>query len=705
MSQWDLFIDESGTFDETKDGGGSSDGRRFPSLLAGIVAPRDAFTVNRAEQLLTHAYAGPPPEIVHGTESSKKGYNKRLARLGEALSSQSKLRAVRIVNRERLDFGDRVATYTNMLAELCVRVFEDLSRNHEGRIWLEVHYARWMVDGVQVPEGEYQRRLEERLAFALVRRGKAAQSRDWRIRQLRAVSGRKDRRAQICDLLCNGSHDDFCRCNAEARAALEAAFGERNYTWTVRALTERVDGLEAAGSIGYALHEIASAMPALEGEARAQAELQLRGLIDRLATMDAAARNVQLDGLVSWLKQLAEHRSDLALGLRAANWCIAEIAKPLVARVDDVYAKATLFTFERLALTASNHLGDLARAHTASEAMNELVPALTGRWEHAQTLLEALIHQAVHLNDTLRPDEAAQRMKAVAGYYEELGSLFHAALPTIFPPVVRSDLRGQALGTWLQAEMIAGLDDPVRVAVARNLSDQALEEFAAQQDRDRQAQYRAQLETYAADWPAARRWLATSLGDPDAATHDALGSRIAGLDGFAQGFALLHWSRIGALAALAGASDEAAAFAGALRLTKLLASSWLVDEQCDYPAHGIRRWVAVVDAYAGAVPAALSTLGKLRLLEPEPAAHPIMDLTIIAAHLEVAALVAPRDERAATRLLQDEKRGGVVAQARQTQQRIPHGLSALTAFLDEVSRLDGEAPPSRMRALARTIAD
>jgi hypothetical protein len=82
-----------------------------------------------------------------------------------------------------------------------------------------------------------------------------------------------------------------------------------------------------------------------------------------------------------------------------------------------------------------------------------------------------------------------------------------------------------------------------------------------------------------------------------------------------------------------------------------------------------------------------------------------MDLTLIAAQLEVACLVAPRDERAATRLLHDEKRGGVVPQARHTRQRIPHGLSALTAFLEDVSRLDGDASPSVLRALGRAIAD
>lgn len=46
-------------------------------------------------------------------------------------------------------------------------------------------------------------------------------------------------------------------------------------------------------------------------------------------------------------------------------------------------------------------------------------------------------------------------MELVAGHYEKLGSLFSSAMSEVFTSSVRSDMRGKALGTWLQSELLA----------------------------------------------------------------------------------------------------------------------------------------------------------------------------------------------------------------------------------------------------------
>src|SRR5690606_35376739 len=122
--------------------------------------------------------------------------------------------------------------------------------------------------------------------------------------------------------------------------------------------------------------------------------------------------------------------------------------------------------------------------------------SLAGQWEHATLLMRGLVAQGVHLTDCFEHDAASSRMEVAAKYYGELGSLFHVILPDVFPERVRSDLHGRALGTWLQSEVLGSLSqaDASRLDRARQMSDIAIDEFPAEADKERQFQYRSQLE-------------------------------------------------------------------------------------------------------------------------------------------------------------------------------------------------------------------
>ena len=68
-------------------------------------------------------------------------------------------------------------------------------------------------------------------------------------------------------------------------------------------------------------------------------------------------------------------------------------------------------------------------------------------------------------------------------YYPEVSSLFTVAFPDIFPEQIHSQLRGEALGTWLQAEIYAGATEPTRLNKARELSNDCLAEFTTSGDK------------------------------------------------------------------------------------------------------------------------------------------------------------------------------------------------------------------------------
>src|SRR5262249_9646911 len=146
-------------------------------------------------------------------------------------------------------------------------------------------------------------------------------------------------------------------------------------------------------------------------------------------------------------------------------------------------------------------------------------------------------------------------------------------------------------------------------------------EFPAEAEKRRQYQYRCQIETAAGDWAEARRYLALALGAEGtghAALCDAV-RRQGEVAPFVQGFALLHWLRLGATALLAGAAeggDFLKAAAGGV-----LDWPWCKGEAgADYPAPGVLRRVAVVRAARGEPGPTLAALRRLgEMLRDGPA--------------------------------------------------------------------------------------
>ena len=203
---------------------------------------------------------------------------------------------------------------------------------------------------------------------------------------------------------------------------------------------------------------------------RTPARERLGEVLARLAGLGAPARDAQLAIPASWLEQVIEQQRSLEVGRRLARWLLTE-AEPPLRRAVTASEQPSLdwfaYALHTWALTACNHLGDLRDARRETEFMERLLPSLAGRWEHATLLMRGLVAQAVHQTDCFDHAAASARMTVVAGYYGQLGELFHAALPAVFPERVRSDLHGRALGTWLQSEILAGLREPARLEAAR----------------------------------------------------------------------------------------------------------------------------------------------------------------------------------------------------------------------------------------------
>ena len=659
MRHYELFLDESGDFTE----GLSGRERKFASQIAGMIAPAGKVTGATAEAVLSEAFRATGetlPQVVHATEMKKGSkFDPLVQALTRAIATHQHWQPVRLENREGLGFGAIESTYTRMIAELCVRTLERLTRGSGDDVRLTIKAARYMVDQVQLAPEQYETSIREHFAYAAMRRGLA--SAPWELTKLELISGRTRREIQVCDLLSNASHRQYRTVEDETRAVLEASFGEYDFHLSFRELSRWVEGYLEEGSLGLALRTLAEELVGggLSAAAEREATTQLTKVLDALLELPAAVRDPHLSVLSVWIEQLNEQLRDAARGLAAAEWALKHVDGSLRARLGEAARTLDGFTLSllRQKVTAANHRGDLASARQASEALDALIPRMAGRWEHGPRIIESLVAQSVHLIDTFEHVRAATQMHAVAKYYGDLSSLLADALEGVFPAEVRSDQRGRALGTQLQAAMYAGLADPSRFDEARRLNEEAIAEFDAPSDVARQHQYRCQLETFAGDLRTARSFLANSLGVET--THAAIATQIANLPRVPQGFALLHWLRLGA-AVLGGRDDEdRAAFASALSQSKVHTWPWCVDSGfVEYPAHGIRRQMALILARQKQNGDALSMLGRLRALAPDATAPVLMRLIVAASHIEVAGVLWAKDSKGARRLLEGGKTDG-----------------------------------------------
>lgn len=667
MISYDLYFDESGVFEEPSlfPDADSQTQRQDdrPSQIVGLLVPHQSLTPQKAKEILAKVFDKAGLNYkgqVHGNEiSSRSRFQLIMGSLLDNLE-ETEFQIVRMVNAEKVGFGNNISTYTNLIAQFIIRIFEQLTELHpEEKISLSIIPARRVVPtetkGVleSIYEKDYRERFTEYLSYVAVRRGLARNKLNWVISKIKIGSARKDPELQICDLLSNASFNDFCKLEPALKDQMQKALESFNFTMFISDSFKEVESMIANGSIANAIQMIAESFCSgnSSDEERKKLNSSVKKCLVKLKSFDSAARDVQLQQIDAWLRQLLELRNNLKLVVDATRWIENFLLSSL--HENEVIKQETgwfVFALHLHALTAFNHQGDLIKAREHFQKLDGLFPSLAGQWEYAPLMMEGLIHQAVHQTDCFEFKVASTKMKAVADYYGSLSELFHDALPEYFPERVRSRLRGMALGTCLQNESFAGLADAKLFDNARELSNQAIDEFSSQDDKKRQYQYRCQLETFAGNFSEAKRYLAMSL-DIDSEDYGSLTNAISQLPQFPQGFALLHCSRIAAEAARQGNTAEASAFYTSFQKSTLTQSDWLKDKK-EYPAHGILRAFSVIGAYVKDETFSLTILNKLLDLFNPNQQGKLFPLIILCGWSETAALFSKENPKKVPRIIE-----------------------------------------------------
>lgn len=652
-----LFIDESGVFDVENSGERPDD---FPCQLAGILVPPD-FSEADGEEILADALraAGTPLERqFHAKDYRQRrpsAYSPAVVELSRQLRRRG-VRCLRLVNEERVSWADRVSTYTNMVAELVLRCFRRLEREGHRAVRLHLHAGEWWMPEVheKLSTEQYRESIRDALVLARLRSGVDERERDWQLGEVSLGDARKERRLQICDFLSHASSAGYRPCDEAATAALQAAFGEYDQTLSAPSVIDDLDGMLQRRYFGLAMSRLAEVASSSQfsSSTREVAETRRGRLAEGLAGTAPRARGEQLRGALAWLHELIEGQRALDLAATVG----ADFRKTLLALLEALPSERhseidwVKYSLGSLELLCANHRGDLHHAARLRGELDELLPKVASRWEHAPLVLESLVFRAVSEIDAFALSAASDNMSKAVKYYDELDGFFHQAYPGVFPEEMRSDLRARALGTAVQAEVARSLADPERLDEARRLADRALADFDSPADVARQHQYRAHLEAVARDFSAARVHLAQGIGaaGPE---HSALALRVLELEGFAQGFAALHWLRLGALAICAEDDMEASAFRAAVSMSGVLEAGWCQGAPMVYPAHGILRRVALFHAESGNVGATAAALKRLCRTDEIAAGRLALVPIQVAAIVEAAGALLAHEPKVARKLL------------------------------------------------------
>lgn len=657
---YEIFLDESGLFLESssiideQETHLKNAGRKFHSQIAGVVGRAGAITSGSANTILRTSTSSAGIEYgpsFHANEHvSKSALPKFVSKFCEQLKSR-KIQPIRLVNAESISFGDRVSTYCNILAELLVRVCQQLERGGESVVSLNVFAAKVVsvddpTSGLEfIEETDYLARIRELFGRAAIANGFNATRFKWKVDSFQIRSAREDRRLQLADVVSYASHDDFWPLKNHADVASTMRFALSGFDWTFSfdETLSSVRDLMARESYAPGLIAIAERATAqgIEPISAQRYEDIANEVVAKLDSLPPAMQKSQFQMIAGWLNQVAEQRNDLGSSLQVCQWIQRKLCDRQGSK--DWPTDWLRLITDTWALHACNHDANTIKGRVMADRIDAVVPKLASRWEYADDLMFSYVVRAVHQNDCFEHKAAAERMASVVGYYESLDGFFADAFKGVFPEKVFSDTRARALGTGLQSQIGMLLASNGNLDHCRKISDQAISEFQHAGDRSRQWQYRCELETVAGNWPTAREYLAKSLYLNDD-SHETISDFLSkSPDDFRKAFSILHWSRIGSMAAAAGNTEELSAFISAFERTKLKHTPWcsgmpIVGKIAVYPSHGILRHLTV--AYAG-VRDLNSATEFLRILQKvvDAKPHPIFQLIQIAAQLQCAGLL------------------------------------------------------------------
>ena len=702
-----LFIDESGQFGEEA----LREERlqeRPSSQICGILLPGIYEKKRRGDDL--------PPALLslfpkggekHAVDMSHADRAKLLEKVIK-LTKRSEWRLVRLVNNSGIGEGAVIQTYTRMVAELIVCLYQSLCEERpneqpvihltyaqvllgkrvEGRDYYfsrnEVSSAiRHRGSPIMIPILEYQEAISRELHIDLrYGLGLAEDETNQILGKVIEESARIHPALQLSDIVSNGTYKRgrAMRHYPGVRAQILDLIEPYDYELHPLKPQHQAEDLASHRALGQAISLTLYNLNqrTLSEEATSRLEETLQELLEDLSEEHSAELRSDLQAIIDGIEDIVQRQRDASVAEHFIQVIMERVIDPLEKLILDVHGQSDLnwarYRILNLALANANHSGEIGLARERREALNALRSSINDRWEEIPIVMESQLNIAISLGEELDFSAGVELAEKVCGFYQDLSSMLGAFRgEELIAPQLKMSGHISALGTTLTLERYLCLTKLVRGEViddvidrGRSIGAEALTMCHIREDRMRFHQQLAHLESLGGSYERAWTQLYEGLdGDPPLSSSSSLselrGACIMALDDLSGEellFPLFHCLRLCVSERQKRKTEDLIEIAEDLiKLSQRRVSELLSGQTDDYPAHGILRAWSTLNASLGDDAAAIGGLRVLERLVAKESGAIGLRLVTLCAHIEVAVLLAQMGKKdRALQVLQKDKR-------------------------------------------------
>lgn len=514
MEYFELYLDESGQFKERGKYG-------HPSIVAGYLMHKkcsEAWAENifAKVQDKNSSFSKIDIKHFHAMEADQALIPEFNVCLLEALQNGGAEMVV-FKNARGNDIVNSDITYLNVFAEGIFRLMYDLLVRFTGDIRLSITYAkRLQVEEKEksgiiqtIADDAYTERIQERI---LLRMAHIAPNDRRRITYtMHKDSAQRSPLLMLADAV-NYSFRGGVSSLSPAQKARIGALNQRIFDVLAHSGWEQIQA-------SITSNRWAEAVYSWYGEYYDELQERHHGefhrlIIDRLRLLGTASSKVQLEILSNLSKALIDTRN-----YRTANKFMERLDQKLFPLLSEagLLSPDADFDLHFLRLTTATHQGDLAEAENQIRICREKLPHLPATWETMDYYLSYKLREAEHQKNTFDFQGAVANLDqleriltdavSVVQMIDELGE---------FGERIKSTTLGKVLGSRVTARCYLAYESPAQLALARDDSDAAMEQFHRPQDKARQYMTRSMVEYMDGRFEDALRWLGKAYGAEDA---------------------------------------------------------------------------------------------------------------------------------------------------------------------------------------------
>ena len=685
-----LFIDESGRFGEYDLAEERHEGTPS-SQICGIVLPGTYQHKKRGADLpsaLLELF--PLDQKDHAVDLPHAERASMIERVIK-LCAQRQWRLTRIVNNSGIGEGEVTTTYTRMVAELIVCLYQTL-REEEPDCDPVIHltYAQMML-GKRIggrayyfsrrevtPELRYQGTpiMIEPLEYAeAIKRelmidikhgmGLSEDEAKRALGHLRSASARIHPALRLSDLVSNCTYrrGRALRNFSSTRAHLLDAIEPYDYELHPLKSVHLAEDLARHRALGQAVILVIDYLTHRRQSPEAQERLRetLHELIEDLSKEHSAERasdlRAMLDAVEDWVYRQRNYSvaEDFIKALREE--VLPPLQRALAQRGAEDEIVWAQFRLLNLALANANHNGRLELARRRRDELDQLRGQVNHRWEELSTIMLSQLNIARSCANTLDLRHGLKIAEEVRGFYQDLTEMLGAFRgESLISSQVRVHKQGDALSVMLMLARYICLEhlatskpiDP-ELDRGRSWGREALDVLSSIEDRMRIYQQLAHLEALAGDFE--RAWYELWCGikgvgraQAESAPYDLATIRLDCLDALESlstheaRFPMFHVIRLAMIeVSHIGPIEELSTFRRRLlALIRDQARPILEGRVDDHPAHAILRVWSVFNARLGDEATAIGSLRTLCRLIDEYGGGDALHLVTLSAMAETA---------------------------------------------------------------------